>query len=727
MDDVVADFFEGEIREEVLIPTQRLCKSIRSLIESKTNDSSEFVSKINSLWTKIKSEAEELDDFTANLRCIKSKISFKRICFSFVLEFEKTTKIKLKSEDLFNLIGNFYEGGIEKLRTDHSDLQDDLQLIHVEGIVQNLTDSTLITQYKDIAPEKISIKRKLKRGFFSTIKGYFPWLVWFPVYAANWKSNLKGDLIAGITVGIMAIPQSLAYAILAGFPPVYGLYCSIVPIFVYSFFGTSREIKIGATAVLATLVGETLSEIPDKDSMYYIEAGLYLSFISGLYLFLIGFLKLGFIINYLSEALLSGFISAAVFIIIMTQVKTMLGLTLPESSDFFYNFYHITQNLPKAHGPTLLVGMIGFVVLYAYDKLKKKYKPLEFIPISLVVIIITCVLSYAINFQKWGIKISGKIPSGLPHPINPVKATYTQYLFKSFGIVIVALVEHISIAKNFAHIAGYKVRPNQELIALGLANCVGAFFRSMPTTGSFSRTAVNAKAGAKSVFSNLTGGIVIMIAVSFLTAQLYYLPKVILSSIVIVAVMSICDFATFFHLFKINKRDCAVWFITFACTIIFGVEIGILCGFIASVVLLLTYTAFPRMNLLGRVPNKNIFRSVKRFPNALVNPEIAIIRIDAPLCFFNVSMVTKYFEGLMTDTKHPIKIIVMDWIAINAVDTSGIHCMESLIGFAQKRGIKFLYAQINGRVINQLQLSGLMKNMGNEYIFLGVGQRHFFR
>ena len=404
-----------------------------------------------------------------------------------------------------------------------------------------------------------------------------PALQWVRDYS---KINFVGDLNAGITVGIMLIPQGMAYALLAGLPPIYGLYASIVPQLVYALLGTSRQLSVGPVAMDSLLVAVTISQLAIIQPEDYIQAAILLATLVGILQLTMGLFKLGFLVKLLTPPIISGFTSAAALIIGFSQLKYLLGVDLGSSPYLYDIFGALWLHLSAIKIQPLLIGVVGLLLLTVFKKWAPKF------PTPLLLIILSSLYVYYGDFAPSEIDIVGAIPAGLPHFSLPSMDGILawQLLPSALSIALVAFMEAIAVGKSIeAQQSEYQIDPNQELLALGSANILGSFFQSFPTTGGFSRSAVNHQAGAKTNLANIISALFVLIVLLFFTAYFYYLPKTILAAIIMFAVFKLIDFTYPIQLWRqANKRDLFLLIFTFLATLFIGIQQGILLGILLT-------------------------------------------------------------------------------------------------------------------------------------------------
>ena len=551
------------------------------------------------------------------------------------------------------------------------------------------------------------------------LKKYIPILSWLPSYK---KAALSGDLSAGLTVGVMLIPQGIAYAMIAGLPPIYGLYTAMTPQVIYAIFGTSRQLSVGPTAMDSLIVAAgitSLATVGAAGTENYIAAAIMLAFLMGLMQLAFGIFKLGFLVNFLSKPVISGFTSAAAIIIGLNQLKHIFGIEIPRSNRAHSLLYDTGIAINSTNLITLCLG-IGTILTIIF---LKKY--LKKIPAALTVVILSILIVPFFHLDLYGVKIIGAIPTGLPSPSIP---DFSQNYFKdllplALTLSLIAFMEAISQAKALEDKHNdYKVDANQELIALGLSNIVGSIFKSYPSTGGFSRTAVNDQSGAKTGMSFIIAAGLVALTLLFLTPLFYYLPKAVLGGIIIVAVMGLINIKYPIKLWKYNKDDLIMLLGTFAVTLTIGIKEGIIVGVILSLGFLIFRSTRPHIAECARIEGTNYFKNVERFDNTKGRKEVLILRFDGQLYFAN----TNYFKDQLNDMiakKGPtLKLVILNAEAINHLDSSAVHMLDTTIKELCKKEIYFAVAGAIGPVRDIIFNSGLSETIGKELMFAEVNK-----
>lgn len=553
---------------------------------------------------------------------------------------------------------------------------------------------------------------------------FFPFLDW--IHELKDPKVLRADMIAGLTVALVLIPQSMAYATLAGLPEVYGLYIAFVPVFIAALWGSSRQLGTGPVAVVSTMTATMLTPvvIPMLGTDYtqeeflalYIPTAMFLTLLVGLFQFALGLFRLGAIVNFLSHPVIVGFTNAAALFIGLTQVSKIFGVEMPGgASDHFLTvrILGVIENIGDTHIETLMMGVASFAIMIGLKRFAPK------IPAVLVAVVVTTTVSYSIGFEQMGGKVVGTIPEGLPGFAMPAfNLEAFSHLF--IGAIIIAMVgfmEAISIAKAMAAKSKDRIDPNQELIGQGLANICGSFFQSYPASGSFSRSAVNFNAGAKTGFSSVVTAIIVVVTLLFLTPLLYHLPKATLAAVVIMAVFGLINFKSVKHIWVANKHDGVAAMVTFVATIGSAPKLdhGIMIGAVLAIVLYLYRTMQPRVAVLGRYKDGTL-RDIEINKDIPTDENIIAVRFDGTLYFANVS----YFEDTMLKavaTYPDAKYLLVVGDAINQIDASGEEVLHHLVDRLHDNGITVVFSGLKRQILLVLKATGLFDVIGEQNIF----------
>ena len=549
------------------------------------------------------------------------------------------------------------------------------------------------------------------------IKSIFPILDWLPSYKKTW---LKGDLGAGLTVGVMLIPQGMAYASIAGLPPVYGLYASIIPLLIYAVFGTSRQLAVGPVAMVSLLTATAIGSFAGLSTEQYIMYAILLAFLVGALQFFLGLFRLGFLVNFLSHPVVSGFTSAAALIIGLSQLKSLLGINIPRS-------HHINEILGNAFDKfdainwiSFAVGVGGIALILVIEKVNKSL-PSQLFAVVYGILVVTF---FGLNDGENAIKIVGTIPASLPSFGIPALEMdlINSLLPMAITIAMVSFMESIAVAKAIqSKHRDYKVLPNQELIGLGLANVFGSFFQSYPTTGGFSRTAVNDQAGAKTGLAAIISAVLIIVTLLFLTPLFYNLPKTILASVIMVAVFGLIDYKEAIHLWKSNRTDFFLLLITFLATLTIGIEKGIGLGVILSLVLVILKTTRPHFAVLANIHGTHFYRNVARFGKEVILKEaILIVRFDAQLYFANTTFFKEKIEEFIAEKGDQLQLLIIDGESMNDLDSSGVHALLDVIDTNQSKGIKTAFSGMKGPVRDAMRKGGVIDKITFDHCFMSI-------
>ncbi len=546
------------------------------------------------------------------------------------------------------------------------------------------------------------------------IKEHIPILQWLPNYKRSW---LKSDLFAGMTIGVILIPQGIAYAIIAGLPPIYGLYTAMIPQIVYAILGTSRQLAIGPAAMDSLIVASGISVLAAIGSEHFIVLAVLLAFMVGFFQLLFGIFRLGFLVNFLSKPVISGFTSGSAIIIGMNQFGNLLGLDLNRSNQMHLLLLEMIHKFSELHWPTALIGILSIILIIGLKKINKK------IPAALIVVVLGIIFVYSFHLDLKGIMILGEIPRGLPDFVIPSfdRSFMEEISGLAITLALIGFMEAISIAKSIeAKHNNYKVNANKELIALGVGNMVGSFFQTYPATAGFARTAVNDQSGAKTPLSSLIAAVIIALSLLFLTPAFFFLPKAVLAAIIVVAAFSLLDFSMPKNLLSYNRRDLIILNSTLLITIFVGIKEGILFGIILSLAMLIYKTTKPHMAVLGKVPGTHFYRNITRFEDLIIQEEILIVRFDAQLYFAN----TQYFKDKLKEFTEErgsgVKLLIIDGESLNALDSSAIYALEEVHDYFTSKGITIVFTGLKGPVRDTLVKSKLMNKIRYDHCFMSI-------
>ena len=532
------------------------------------------------------------------------------------------------------------------------------------------------------------------------IQEIFPSAKWLPNYS---RADWRGDWPTGLTVGVMLIPQGMAYAMIAGLPVVYGLYAALLPQIIYGFLGTSRHLAVGPVAMDSLLVAAGLSGIAVAGTEHYIALALLLALMMGSLQLGMGALRLGFLVNFLSKPVISGFTSAAALIIGLNQFPHMIGVSSVQSNQLHHVVAGLIEALPDMSMPTLAVGLAATVVLLALKTWSPK------LPGALMVVVSSILASWLVGFEEMGIKVVGHIPEGLPSFAMPLwsVADAQRLLPIALTLSIVAFMEAISVAKAIEDRQGYRVDANQELRALGVANIVGSMFQSYPTTGGFSRTAVAEQAGGRTPVTSWIAASVVILTLFALTPLFYHLPNAVLAAIVMVAVAGLVDARYPLTLWKQDRLEAMILGVTVLATLTVSLPIGIGVGILLALALAVQRMMLPHVAVLGNV--EGVFRNVERFPHAQTEPDVLVVRYDGALNFANQAHFRSTLNRLVLQRDPELRLVVIQADTMSYMDASARATMHSVVKEWREKGVKLCLAGAIGPVRDALAADGLLE------------------
>lgn len=596
------------------------------------------------------------------------------------------------------------------------------------------------------------------RRFSLALAYLFPVFQWGKGY--NF-STFKHDLIAGLTIGSLSIPQDIGYSKLAGLPPIYGLYTSFVPPLLYSIFGVSRHIAIGPVAVVSILVGTLASDylpLPaeatskcdttsttfvNDDCLVYREAYLALiftaTFFAGIFQAALGLFRLGFIIDFLSHAAIVGFMSGAAITIGLQQLKSLLGIStasFTRNTDIVSVMRSVFEHTNQWNWETIVIGLFFLVFLLIAKAIGKKKPKLFWVPAiaPLLSVILSTVFVTVTHVDKHGVSIVGKL-NGRINPSSAGRLIFQGEMLRHAVLVgfeagLIALTEAIAIGRTFASMKNYHIDGNKEMIAFGIMNMVGSCSSCYVATGSFSRSAVNYNAGCRTPVSNMIMSAMVLIVLAVATPLFHNTPSCILASIIINAVINLIDVKAATMIWKVDKLDFIACAGAFLGVLFISVEIGLLIAVALSIANILLHVTRPHTALLGNIPGTSIYRNVEQYPDAGRTPGILIIRVDAAIYFSNSNYIRERIlrwlddEGDRISKKNgvPIQFAIIEMSPVTNIDTTGIHAFEDLLRNLKERGIQLAFANPGTGVIQKLNEAAFVDMLGQQWFFLTVGE-----
>ncbi|WP_419213941.1 SulP family inorganic anion transporter [Maribacter sp. X9] len=545
------------------------------------------------------------------------------------------------------------------------------------------------------------------------MRNVLPFLDWVSTYK---KSYFIKDLLAGLTVGIVLVPQGMAYAMVAGLPPVHGLYAALFPVLAYAFLGTSRKIAVGPVAMDSLLVAVGLASLTIIGEQNYISMVVVLALMVGAIQLLLGVLRMGFLVNFLSRPVISGFTSAAAIIIILSQLKHILGISVTGSNKIHQLVLNLFYNLDQTNGFDLGIGILGIFLLIGFKKWNRN------IPGILIIVVLGILAVYILQLEYYGIKLVGFVPQGFPSIRVPSVTLLDVKRLLPIGIALalVGFLEAISIGKALEDKSGEEtIKANQELIALGTSNMIGSFFQGYPVTASFSRSAINHDSGAKTNLAGIFSVLLVILTLLFLTPLFQYLPNAILASIIMVSVFGLIDLNYVKGLWESRKDEFIVLLITFFVTLFVGITEGILIGVLCSLLLMVYRTSKPHFAEIGNIKNTDYYKNVKRFTDEVeVRVDLLIVRFDAQLYFGNASYFKQELLKHINSKGSLLKGVILNAEAINYIDATAADMLTKVIHDIHESGIQFYIAGAIGPTRDIIFNSGIINELHREFLFV---------
>lgn len=537
------------------------------------------------------------------------------------------------------------------------------------------------------------------------------------------NSKFGQDATAAFIVTMLLIPQSLAYALVAGVPAEVGLYSSILPLILYAIFGTSSSLSVGPVAVASLMTASSLANIAEQGTASYLTGAITLALLSGIILLGMGMMKLGKITNLLSHPVISGFISASGIIIALSQLKHIMGISA-HGDNVVSQIISMSESITDINLYTLAVGLsvILFLLLakrYAKSffmalKLPETYAATLAKTAPIIGVLVSITVVYLFDLQSHGVAITGSIPAGLPQfgLALPSLSLIQELALPALMISIIGYVESISVGKTLGGKRGEKVKPNQELIGLGAANLASGFSGGFPVTGGFSRSVVNFDAGAVTQMASVMTAFGILIASLFLTPVLFFLPKATLAATIIVAVSGLIDFSILKKTWRFSRNDFYAAFSTITITLLLGVEVGIASGVILSILLRLSHSSEPHIAEIGLIEGTEHFRNVQRH-TVKTFPHLLSLRLDESIFFANSAFLEE--KILSTVQSRPeIKHIIVQCNSISEIDYSALEMLESLNQQLTEKSIKLSLSEVKGPVMDKLKTSDFIGNLSGD-------------
>ncbi|MGB3717505.1 MAG: sulfate permease [Candidatus Promineifilaceae bacterium] len=547
------------------------------------------------------------------------------------------------------------------------------------------------------------------RGF---LQRHVPILDWLPRYDRTW---LRSDLIAGLAIWAVTVPQGLAYAGIAGVPAVYGLYTVPLAMVGYAIFGTSRTLSVGPDSATVVLSAVTVGALVAQGTDDYIALSATLALLVGVLFVIFGLLRLGWVANFLSNPVMKGFIQGLALIVIVGQLPKLFGIEGGDGN-FFEQLWVIITSLPESNLATTVVGFASLALLLAL----KRYIPKA--PSALITVILAILVVTVFNLEESGVDVVGTIETGLP-PIGLPGGNFDQLsalIGGAMAIVLVGYTESLGAANAAAATTGEEIDPNQELVALGVSNLGSGLSSGFVVAGSLSRTSVVVDSGGKSQMVSLVNALLVLLTLVFLMPFFQNLPQATLGAIVIQAMMGMLDLGYFRRMYRISKPESVYASATLLGELLVGVLLGVLLGVVISLLLIIRRTSRPNTAAIGKIPGEETFRDVKHHPEAKTYPGLLIFRFDSELYFPNADYFSSEVRRHIAEAAEPVQEVLVNAEEINDIDTTGVDQLIKLNEDLDKLDIRFGMAHVKGAVRDLMNVIGAVEEIGEENIFESV-------
>lgn len=579
--------------------------------------------------------------------------------------------------------------------------------------------------------------QSLKKKWILGAQYFFPVLEWGPNYNLQ---LLKSDIVSGLTIANLAIPQGISYAKLANLPPIVGLYSSFVPPLVYAVLGSSKDLAVGPVSIASLLLGSMLMQqvSPTNDPLLFLQLAFSSTFFAGFFQASLGILRLGFIIDFLSKATLIGFMAGAAIIVSLQQLKSLLGIVhFTKEMGLVPVMTSVFHNTNEWSWQTILMGVCFLVLLLLARHVSMRNPKLFWVSAGapLVSVIVSTLLVFAFKAENHGISIIGKLQQGL----NPPSWNMLQFHGSYLGLVIktglvtgiISLTEGIAVGRTFAALKNYKVDGNKEMMAIGLMNMVGSSTSCYITTGSFSRSAVNHNAGAKTAVSNIVMSVTVMVTLLFLMPLFQYTPNLVLGAIIVTAVIGLIDIPAAYLIWKIDKFDFIVMLCAFLGVIFLSVQEGLAIAVGLSIFKILLQITRPKIVMMGNIPGTDIYRNLHHYKEAVGVLGFLVLSIEAPINFANITYlndrILRWIEENESEEvvkKHSsLRFVILDLSAVSAIDTSGVSLFKDLKKAMGNKGLELVLVNPIGEVMEKLQRADIGRDiMRPDCLYLTVGE-----
>lgn len=567
---------------------------------------------------------------------------------------------------------------------------------------------------KPVAPR--SAEHTAKQRTLAPDRSFARWLRSTPLSESYRTASLRQEIIAGLTVAALVVPQGMAYALLAGLPPAMGLYASILPMIVYALAGSGRQTSVGPVTVDSLMLVLGLSTLATAGTSSFIALAILLTASIGAIQLAMGALRLGFLVNFLSYPVLAGFTSAAAVITVLGQLKHVLGISEPQQAELYRTVTDVIVHAGQANGITVVIAIGCLVALWAV----KRWAPTA--PGALALVVVCTALAYLFGLDAHGVSVLGPVAGGWPRLSVPAMhwADMRQLMPLALTMALVGFAQTISVGKTLGNKFGYDIDANRELTALGLANLTSSVSHGYAVSGSLARSALNAAAGARTQVAAIVSASCVAITTLFFTPLFHYLPQATLAAILIVSSLRLIDTGEIRYLFKVKITEGILLVFTFVATLALGIMPGLLLGIVASILLFITLNTRPNTAILGRLPNTNIFRNVQHFPEAETIPGLVILRIDASLYFANAVFLKEKVHEICRQHAANLKALILDASAVNDLDSSADTALHQLSAEFKKNGIEFYIAGVKAPVRDVMKRSGLYAVLGSDHFFFTI-------
>ncbi|CAE7568400.1 SULTR4 [Symbiodinium natans] len=624
----------------------------------------------------------------------------------------------------------------EDLTIEQREIMQERQLISnpIKACLRSCVDS-LNGVVDDSATPKAKPRRKRKElTMMDKVSKIVTLFQWVPQLTFH---KVRADLVAGLTVGVMVIPQSMSYGAIAGLPYINGMYSACVPTLVYALFGQSRQLAVGPVAMVSLLIEAGLNgslgpecDVPGKAqyevcTSEYVGLACLAAALVGVMQVAASLLKLGFLVTFLGHPVISGFTSGAAIIIGLSQLKYMLGYDIPKSQYIYDTIINVAMNIQETKPMPLLLGVLWLAYLITNKQIASRYRPLKMLgpmgPLISCVAGTVLIWAWPDMSEKYHVKYVGEIPSGLfPLSIDSWQLDKIPAVVgTAMSACLIGYMESIAIGKNLANANGYEIEAGQEMLALGISNLVGAAFSCYPVTGSFSRSAVNNSTGAQTQLSGVITALVMLCTLLFLTPLFYHLPKFALAAIVMNSVIPLVALGEAKHLFHVKKHDFLLWVTAFLGTLFLGVLMGIMVAVGLSLTIVIYESARPQITILWRIPGTSIYRNMKQESSGTFIQNVFIARIGSSLYFANASFVKDMLLAHVSDLElvNKTEYIVLEMTPVISVDSSACHVIKDVVNDFRMRGMQVAFAMVGNRVEKTLRKAGLKKFIGDQWFF----------